>query len=120
MKLSEEERFKGWLLLEQLQSRQQQDTTGGVTQARMSDAYLHKEKIMQEVQKRILEMAPHGVQSQGEFLDLLEKAINSIGEDFKKTASDEALLSDIDLTTSMIERTLRMVPFQVFFAKAAR
>jgi len=117
MKLSEEEWFKGWMLLEQLQP---QGTTGGVTQARMSDAYFQKEKLMQEIQKRILEMAPHGVQSQGEYLDLLEKAINSVTDDFKKTPADEALLSDIDLTTSMIERTLRMVPFQVFFAKAAR
>ena len=118
MKLSEEDRFRGWMLLEQLQ--QGQDTTGGVTQARIGDTYLHQEKIMQEIQKRILDMAPHGVQSQGEYLDFLEKAINSVTDDFKKTAADEALLSDIDLTTSMIERTLRMVPFQVFFAKITR
>ncbi len=123
-KLSEKDWFKGWILLQQLEeqfSREDTSTSaGGVTQARMGDAYFFKEKIMQEVQRRILEMAPHGVQSQGEFLELLEKALNSADEDYKKVASssgDESVMADIQLTLAMIERTLRMVPFQVFFSQ---
>ena len=108
MGISEKEWFTGWMLLQQLAEQ--------VSPVRIGSAYLWKEALREKVQQTIKDLAPHGVSSQGEYLELLNQALNLVSEQFKKQTSDEAMLADLDLTTSMIERTLRMVPYQVIFA----
>ena len=111
-KLSEREWFAGWMRLVQLQEQ--------VSPVRMGDAYLWKEQAMQEVQRQMLEMAPQGVHSQGEYIDIMEKALKAVDENLRNKITDEGMMADIELTLSMIERTLRMIPHQVFFAQMAQ
>jgi len=110
-KLSEREWFAGWMRLAQLQEQ--------VSPVRMGDAYLWKEEAMQEVQRQMLEMAPQGVHSQGEYIDIMEKALVQVDGTLRNKITDEGMMADVELTLSMIERTLRMIPHQVFFAKMA-
>ena len=108
--ISEPERLKGYLILKKL--------TEQVSPVPIGKAYLWKEEIMKKVQETMAEMAPNGVGSQGEFTELLEKVLNIIQDEAKAEFSqDEAKVADIELTLSMIERSLGMVPFQVFFGE---
>lgn len=111
MDISEKEWFAGWMRLSQLWEQ--------VNPVRMGDAYLWKEQTMQEVQRIMQQLAPQGVHSQGEYIDILEKAIAQVDEMMRQKITDEAEMADVELTMSMIERTLRMVPHQVFFAQVA-
>ncbi|MFA6049976.1 MAG: hypothetical protein WC761_02160 [Candidatus Paceibacterota bacterium] len=108
--ISEKEWFLGWSLYSQLLEQ--------ANPVRMGDAYLWKEQIMTQVQGVINELAPDGVNSQGEYLAILDKALNQVDQDMRSQAQDEGMMADIELTLSMIERTMRMIPFQVFFSHA--
>lgn len=134
--ISEKDWFIGWLLMDRLTEQQlpdpdgvdvepfpppspgQKPEEGGVSPVRMGAAYFQKEELMQQVQKVVADLAPNGVQSQAEYLGLLDKALDQVVKDSKARSDDPALLADIDLTIAMIERSLRMVPFQVFFSHA--
>ena len=107
--LSEEERLRGWLLYNQLLEQVQVGNIG--------KAYLWKEELMRAVQDEIMRIAPQGVSSQEQFADTIAKAIQAIDKEQRVSASHEAEMADIELTLNMIERTLRMIPHQIFFSR---
>lgn len=108
--ISEKERLNGWLRLNSLWEQ--------VSQGQIGKAYLWKEKLMRDVQDTVLELAPQGVNSQGEFAEIVSKAIQAVDTEQRASASHEAQMADVELTLGMIERTLKMIPFQVFFASS--
>lgn len=94
----------------------------GPSPVQIGSLYLHKEELMQEVQKTMNDLAPQGVNSQGEYIEILEKALNQVDQKMHAggigpNSEKEAMVADMELTLSMIERTLRMIPYQVFFAQ---
>lgn len=82
----------------------------------ISSAYLEKDQVMDRVQELILNMAPTGLQSQNEFTDILNMAIKQAQKEFYAKANGLDERADFDLTLSMAERTLRSIPYYVFFA----
>lgn len=107
--ISEEERLRGWLMYNRLLEQVQVGNIG--------KAYLWKEELMQAVQAEIERIAPQGVSSQEQFADTISKAIQSIDKEQRLRASSEAEMADIELTLNMVERTLKMIPHQVFFSR---
>lgn len=71
------------------------------TKLGMSNNYLHKEAIMHMVQQALLSKA-EVVQTQEEFSMAVDQTI-------------EDIRADMDLTYDMVSRTLKAVPFSVFF-----
>lgn len=106
--ISESERLKGWLLYNRLLEQVQVGNIG--------KAYLWKERLMQDVQEEIVNLAPHGVSSQEQFADIIAKAIQLIDKEQREKVSSEAEMADVELTLNMIEKTLMMIPHQVFFS----
>lgn len=86
-----------------------------VSRGEIGKAYLWKEKLMTAVQDKVLELAPQGSSSQQDFVEVVQKAIEAVTRDSKEWVSGEAEAADIDLTLGMIEKTLLMIPYQVFF-----
>lgn len=106
--ITEEERFRGWLLYSRLLEQ--------VSKVNIGKAYLWKERLMQDVQNEIIKLAPHGVSSQKEFVEIVEKAIENVERKQRNKITQETEMVDVELTFNMIERTLKMIPYQVFFA----
>lgn len=106
--LSERERLDGSLRLLSLREQVSQGTIG--------KAYLWKERLMQDVQKVLSDLAPNGVGSQQEFLELLDKAVLQVDKEQRRATTSESEMIDIEHTLNMIQRTLKMVPYQVYFS----
>lgn len=98
-----------------------QTITAGPDPIEIGSAYLEKEKIMDMVKQTILDKAPHGVNSQSEYIDILESALGHVDNLLsQESGDDENLAADRELSLSMIERSLKQVPFRIFFAAATR
>lgn len=77
-------------------------------QGQIGKAYLFREQIMQMVQSELKSMAKGGaITSQEQYVAACEDVLTKIRSDF-------------DLTFSMIERTLKQVPFQAFVSETKR
>ena len=93
-----------------------EQTVGGVEPIPVGKAYFDKERIMQLVQSIILDKAPQGVTSQGEYIEILEQALSVANDKLKaEVGEDIEKMADYQLTLSMIERTLKQVPGDIFF-----
>lgn len=71
------------------------------TKLGMSNNYLHKEAIMHMVQQALLSQV-ETVKSQEEFAMAVDQTVENIR-------------ADMDLTYDMVSKTLKAVPFSVFF-----
>jgi len=108
--ITEKERLVGWLQLNSLWEQ--------VSRGEIGKAYLWKETLMKAVQDTILELAPDGVNSQAEFVELVSQAIQAVDTSQRNSVGLEAEMADVELTLGMIERTLKMIPHQVFFSSS--
>jgi hypothetical protein len=115
-KLSEADRLRGWLLYNRLLEQMQQDVpiaipNVGPNPEPMGKLYFKRSEIFERIVAKMKEMAPDGVSSQHQFVEILEQAINTINNELKREMSREEM-ADIVLTINDVERELMFTPYQ--------
>lgn len=114
--LSESERLRGWLLYNRLLEQMQQDVpiaipNVGPDPEPMGKLYFKRSEIFERIVAKMREMAPDGVSSQHQFVEILEQAINTINDELKREMSPDEM-ADIVLTINDVERELMFTPYQ--------
>ena len=114
--LSESERLRGWLLYNRLLEQMQQDVpiaipNVGPDPEPMGKLYFKRSEVFQRIVAKMREMAPDGVSSQHQFVEILEQAINTINDELKREMSPDEM-ADVVLTLNDVERELMFTPFQ--------
>jgi len=114
--LSESERLRGWLLYNRLLEQMQQEVAiaipnVGPDPVPMEKLYFKRSEVFERIVAKIREMAPDGVSSQHQFVEILEQAINTINDELKSQYSPDEM-ADIVLTVNDVERELMFTPYQ--------
>lgn len=114
--LSESERLRGWLLYNRLLEQMQQEVAiaipnVGPDPVPMEKLYFKRSEVFERIVAKIREMAPDGVSSQHQFVEILEQAINTINDELKREMSPDEM-ADIVLTVNDVERELMFTPYQ--------
>ena len=114
--LSEAERLRGALLLARLQEQMEQEVpitipNVGPDPEPMGKLYFKRSEIFERIVDKMREMAPDGVSSQHQFVEILEQAINTINDELKGEMSPDEM-ADIVLTINDVERELMFTPYQ--------
>lgn len=114
--LSEAERLRGALLLARLQEQMEQEVpitipNVGPDPEPMGKLYFKRSEIFERIVAKMREMAPDGVSSQHQFVEILEQAINTINDELKGEMSPDEM-ADIVLTINDVERELMFTPYQ--------
>lgn len=114
--LSESERLRGWLLYNRLSEQMQQEVpiaipNVGPNPEPMGKLYFKRSEIFERIVSKMREMAPDGVSSQHQFVEILEQAINTINDELKRQYSPDEM-ADIVLTVGDVERELMFTPYQ--------
>jgi hypothetical protein len=73
--------------------------------------YFKRSEIFERIVAKMREMAPDGVSSQHQFVEILEQAINTINDELKREMSPDEM-ADIVLTINDVERELMFTPYQ--------
>lgn len=114
--LSESERLRGWLLYNRLLEQMQQDVpiaipNVGPDPEPMGKLYFKRSEVFERIVAKMREMAPDGVSSQHQFVEILEQAINTINDELKREMSPDEM-ADVVLTLNDVERELMFTPYQ--------
>jgi hypothetical protein len=114
--LTEAERLRGWLLYNRLLEQMEQDVpiaipNGGPDPNPIGKLYFKRSEIFERIVAKMREMAPDGVSSQHQFVEILEQAINTINDELKREMSPDEM-ADIVLTINDVERELMFTPYQ--------
>jgi len=114
--LSESERLRGWLLYNRLLEQMEQQVTIAIPNVGpdpipMGKLYFKRSEIFERIVAKMRDMAPDGVSSQHQFVEILEQAINTINEELKREMSPDEM-ADIVLTINDVERELMFTPYQ--------
>lgn len=122
--LSEAERLRGALLLARLQEQLEQEVpitipNVGPDPEPMGKLYFKRSEIYERIVAKMREMAPDGVSSQHQFVEILEQAINTINDELKGEMSPDEM-ADIVLTINDVERQLMFTPYQSLNLSEAR
>lgn len=108
-------RLKTWLLLNRLHEQMEQSVpltipNGGPDPVPVEKLYFKRSEIYDRIVQKMHEMAPDGVGSQQQYLQILEQAIDTVNDELKRTMTPDEM-SNIVLTLNDIEREL-MTPDQ--------
>ena len=114
--LSEADRLRGWLLYNRLLEQMQQEVpiaipNVGPDPEPMGKLYFKRSEIFERIVAKMREMAPDGVSSQHQFVEILEQAINTINDEVKREMSPDEM-ADVVLTLNDVERELMFTPYQ--------
>ena len=114
--LSEADRLRGWLLYNRLLEQMQQEVpiaipNVGPDPEPMGKLYFKRSEVFQRIVAKMREMAPDGVSSQHQFVEILEQAINTINDELKREMSPDEM-ADVVLTLNDVERELMFTPYQ--------
>lgn len=114
--LSEAERLRGALLLNRLLEQMDQNVPISIPNAGpdpepMGKLYFKRSEIYERIVDKMREMAPDGVSSQHQFVEILEQAINTINDELKREMSPDEM-ADVVLTINDVERELMFTPYQ--------
>lgn len=114
--LSEAERLRGWLLYNRLLEQMQQEIPIAIPNVGpdpnpIGKLYFKRSEIFERIVAKMREMAPDGVSSQHQFVEILEQAINTINDELKREMSPDEM-ADIVLTINDVERELMFTPYQ--------
>ena len=114
--LSESERLRGWLLYNRLLEQMQQEVpiaipNVGPDPEPMGKLYFKRSEILERIVAKMRDMAPDGVSSQHQFVEILEQAINTINDELKREMSPDEM-ADVVLTLNDVERELMFTPYQ--------
>jgi len=114
--LSESERLRGWLLHNRLMEQMQQPIAlripnVGPDPVPVEKLYFKRQEIYDRIVKKMYEMAPDGVSSQHQFVEILEQAINVVNDEIKREMSPDEM-ADIVLSIGDVERELMFTPYQ--------
>jgi hypothetical protein len=114
--LSEAERLRGWLLYNRLLEQMQQEVpitipNAGPNPNPIGKLYFKRSEIFERIVAKMREMAPDGVSSQHQFVEILEQAINTVNDELKREMSPDEM-ADIVLTINDVERELMFTPYQ--------
>lgn len=121
--LSEAERLRGWLLHNRLMEQLQQEVVLSVPNVGpdpvpVEKLYFKRPEIYDRIVAKMHEMAPDGVSSQHQFVEILEQAINVVNDELKREMSPDEM-ADIVLTFNDVERELMFTPFQAINLREA-
>ena len=122
--LSESERLRGWLLYNRLLEQMQQDVpiaipNVGPDPEPMGKLYFKRSEVFERIVAKMREMAPDGVSSQHQFVEILEQAINTINDELKREMSPDEM-ADVVLTLNDVERELMFTPYQALNLNESR
>jgi len=114
--LTEAERLRGWLLYSRLLEQMEQNVPIAIPNAGpdpnpIGKLYFKRSEIFERIVAKMREMAPDGVSSQHQFVEILEQAINTINDELKREMSPDEM-ADIVLTIGDVERELMFTPYQ--------
>ncbi len=114
--LTEAERLRGWLLYSRLLEQMQQDVAISIPNAGpdpnpIGKLYFKRSEIFERIVAKMREMAPDGVSSQHQFVEILEQAINTINDELRREYSPDQM-ADIVLSINDVERELMFTPYQ--------
>jgi len=73
--------------------------------------YFKRSEIFHRIEAKMREMAPDGVSSQHQFVEILEQAINTVNDELSREYSPDEM-ADIVLTIGDVERELMFTPYQ--------
>ncbi len=116
--ISESNRLKGWLLYNRLLEQLNQPSTipipnVGPDPEPIGKLYFKRNEIFDRIINKMKEMAPDGIGSQHQFVEIMEQAINTINDELKRELSADEM-SDVVLTIADIERELMFTPHEQF------
>ena len=114
--LSESERLRGWLLYNRLLEQMEQNVpisipNVGPDPVPMGKLYFKRSEVFERIVSKMRDMAPDGVSSQHQFVEILEQAINTINDELKRQYSPDEM-ADIVLSINDVERELMFTPYQ--------
>lgn len=114
--LSEADRLRGALLLTRLMEQMEQNVpitipNVGPDPEPMGKLYFKRSEIFERIVSKMRDMAPDGVSSQHQFVEILEQAINTINDELKREMSPDEM-ADVVLTINDVERELMFTPYQ--------
>ena len=114
--LSEAERLRGWLLYNRLLEQMEQNVPIAIPNAGpdpnpVGKLYFKRSEIFERIVAKMREMAPDGVSSQHQFVEILEQAINTINDELRREYSPDEM-ADIVLSLNDVERELMFTPYQ--------
>ena len=114
--LSESERLRGWLLYNRLLEQMEQNVpisipNVGPDPVPMGKLYFKRSEVFERIVSKMRDMAPDGVSSQHQFVEILEQAINTINDELKREMSPDEM-ADVVLTLNDVERELMFTPYQ--------
>lgn len=114
--LTETERLRGWLLYSRLLEQMEQNVpitipNAGPDPNAIGKLYFKRSEIFDRIVAKMREMAPDGVSSQHQFVEILEQAINTINDELKREFSPDQM-ADIVLSINDVERELMFTPYQ--------
>jgi hypothetical protein len=75
--------------------------------------YFKRSEILNRIINKMKDMAPDGIGSQHQFVEIMEQAINTINDELKRELSTDEM-SDVVLTISDVERQLMFTPYEQF------
>lgn len=108
--LTEAERLRGWLLYSRLLEQMEQNVPISIPNAgpdpnAIGKLYFKRSEIFERIIAKMREMAPDGVSSQHQFVEILEQAINTINDELTREYSPDEM-ADIVLTINAIQNKL--------------
>jgi len=114
--LTETERLRGWLLYSRLLEQMEQNVPISIPNAgpdpnAIGKLYFKRSEIFDRIVAKMREMAPDGVSSQHQFVEILEQAINTINDELRREFSPDEM-ADIVLSLNDVERELMFTPYQ--------
>lgn len=116
MILTESDRLRSWILLNRLHEQMQQNVSIAIPNIGpdpepIGKLYFKRSEIYDRIVNKMHEMAPDGVSSQHQFVEILEQAINTVNDELKRTLSPDDM-SNLVLTINDVERELMFTPYQ--------
>lgn len=114
--LSEAERLRGWLLYNRLLEQMQEDIAISIPNVGpdpepIGKLYFKRSEIFKRIVQKMHEMAPDGVNSQHQFVEILEQAINTINDELKGEMSPDEM-AEIVLTLNYVQNQLMLTPYE--------
>ncbi len=108
--LTEAERLRAWILINRLQQQLNENVeiaipNVGPDPQPIGKLYFKRHEIYNRIVKKMREMAPDGVSSQHQFIEILEQAINTVNDELKREMAPDDM-ANIVLSINDVERAL--------------
>ena len=98
-------------IIKEATEAEQDRPVAGPSTERLPKAYFMRDDLTKLIVDRMIELAPQGVSSQGDMVQLLNKALDETEQKLKGSIPNQDVMSDIDLSLNQVYRDLANVPY---------